>query len=82
MDPDVVWAHIQLLNAVGQQEQAAATVVVTNQRYLLVRMLIDRPQFFVYVVVNAIGIGLGEARAHLEQAVVNDAPILETNPPD
>lgn len=79
MNPDVVWAHIQLLNALQAQERPTSTAIVADRRYHLVRMLTERPNVFVYVVVNSEGVGLGEARHHVEQSVLDDAPIVETD---
>jgi hypothetical protein len=82
MNPDVVWAHIQLINALQAQERPTSTAIVADRRYHLARMLLDRPNAFVYVVLNSEGVGLGEARHHVEQSVLDDAPIVETDSSD
>jgi hypothetical protein len=80
-NPDIVWAHIQCLNAVFQQEQVADTVIATDQHYHLVRPLPDRKQTFVYLLVRSADVRLAQARFDLARALgVVDDPVVEARP--
>jgi hypothetical protein len=81
MNPDVVWAHIQLINALQAQERPTSTAIVADRRYHLARMLLDRPNAFVYVVLNSEGVGLSStalkaAGTSCSTATMPSAPIV------
>lgn len=79
LNPDIVWAHIQCLNAVAAQENVADTVVATDQHYHLVRPLRERRDAFVYLLVESSQVRLAEARLHVARALgVIDDPVVET----
>jgi CheY-like chemotaxis protein len=79
LNPDIVWAHIQCLNAVAAQEHVADTVVATDRHYHLVRPLAERKDAFVYVLVKSSEVRLADARLNLARALgVIDDPVVET----
>lgn len=79
LNPDIVWAHIQCLNAVAAQELVADTVVATDRHYHLVRPLSERKDAFVYVLVRSAEVRHADARLHLARALgVVDDPVVET----
>jgi len=79
LNPDIVWAHIQCLNAVAAQEHVADTVVATDRHYHLVRPLSERKDAFVYVLVRSAEVRHADARLHLARALgVVDDPVVET----
>lgn len=79
LNPDIVWAHIQCLNAVAAQEHVADTVVATDRHYHLVRPLSERKDAFVYVLVRSAEVRLVDARKNLARALgVIDDPVVET----
>ncbi len=81
LNPDIVWAHIQCLNAVSQQEQVADTVVATDQHYHLVRPILERKNAFVYLLVKNSEVRLAHARLALAHALgVVDDPVVEAVP--
>src|SRR5690606_3127370 len=76
-----LWAHIQCLNAVSQQESVADTVVASDQHFHLARPLPSRPNVFVYVLVSGKKVRLADARLHLALAVgAIGAPVVEAQP--
>src|SRR5690606_24851537 len=78
LNPDIVWAHIQCVTAVSQQEHVADTVVATDQHYHLVRPLPERRNTIVYALVKSAEVRLAAARLNLARAVgVIDDPVVE-----
>jgi CheY-like chemotaxis protein len=79
LNPDIVWAHIQCLNAVSEQEQVADSTMSSDRHYHLVRPLLERRSAFVYALVNSTEVRLSEARLQLARALgVVDDPVVET----
>lgn len=70
LNPDTVWAHIQCLTVVAQEEaDVEDSVVCARKRYHLARMVPGVPNTIVYAVVDASSTPLATARFSLRRAL-------------
>lgn len=71
LNPHIVWAMLQCMGVVSRHAALEDNALVTNGEFHLLRVVRDRPNQFVYALLDSRHVLLGAARLQLQRALEN-----------